>query len=66
MPVILPPDVYEQWLDSHITEPADLAALLVPYAPEAMVLRPVNPIVNSPARDDPRCIEPLRQQTLFE
>jgi putative SOS response-associated peptidase YedK len=66
MPVILPPEAYDRWLDPQITDSADLAALLQPYAAEALSIRPVNPIVNSPAYDEPRCIEPVRQQTLFD
>jgi putative SOS response-associated peptidase YedK len=66
MPVIVPPEAYQRWLDPGITEPDELAALLKPYDAEAMAMRPVNPIVNSAAHEDPRCIEPPAQGTLFE
>ena len=36
----------------------DLLALLRPYPAGAMTAFPVRPLVNNPAADDPRCIEP--------
>ncbi len=58
MPVILAKDDYEAWLDPSIEDPARVAHLLCPAASEAMTLRPVGTVVNSPANDDPRCIAP--------
>ena len=58
MPVIVPRDAYALWLDPAIGERARLDALLVPYAAEAMTAYPVSRRVNSPANDDPGCIEP--------
>jgi putative SOS response-associated peptidase YedK len=65
MPVILPPEAYDRWLDPNQKEPAELASLLASYPAELISVRPVNPIVNSPANDDPACIGPPPQQTLF-
>ena len=52
MPVIVPPDAFDQWLGG-----GEIA--LAPYPPEAMTAFRVSPVVNSPANDDPRCVEPL-------
>ena len=56
MPVIVPPDAYEAWLD-----PAnpDAAELLAPYAPDAMTYWPVSTRVNAVKNDDADCIAPL-------
>ena len=52
MPVILRPAAFGDWL-------AGRDVPLGPYPPEAMTAFPVSPVVNSPANDDPRCVEPL-------
>ena len=52
MPVILPPHAFDPWL----------AAEAVPLAPcpaDAMTAHPVSTLVNKPANDDARCVEPL-------
>jgi putative SOS response-associated peptidase YedK len=57
MPLILEPDDFEAWLSPG--EPsAELRA-----APKADLLEavPISTWVNSPAHDDPRCIEPIVQ-----
>lgn len=59
MPVILPPDQYELWLDPTMREVKVLESLLQPYPEEAMKAYPVSQLVNIPANDDPQCIEPL-------
>lgn len=59
MPVILPPDAYDRWLDPEPQAPADLAPLLVSYPADAMSLYAVSRAVNSPANDSPACIEPV-------
>ena len=58
MPVILAPDDYARWLDPAIESPAPLAGLLRPYAADDLTASAVSPHVNSPAHEDPRCIEP--------
>ncbi len=58
MPVIVSPDDYGRWLDPEAHDPAILMPLLRPYPPGNMVTFPVRTLVNSPATDDPRCIEP--------
>ena len=52
MPVILPPEALGPWL-------AGEAVPLDPYPPETMTLHPVSTLVNKPANDDPRCVEPI-------
>jgi len=58
MPVIISPDDYGRWLDQAIERPEQLADLLRPYAAVDLTAYAVSPYVNSPARDDPRCVEP--------
>jgi putative SOS response-associated peptidase YedK len=58
MPVIISPDDYTRWLDPAIQQPDQLAVLLTPYRNGEMIACPVSAYVNSPAHDDPRCIEP--------
>ena len=57
MPVILPADTYDVWLDPA-SERDELTALLVPYPEDEMEAYPVSRFVNSPANNDPRCVEP--------
>ena len=52
MPVILPPEIYDPWL-------ADKDMPLAPYPADAMTAHPVSTLVNRPANDDPRCVEPV-------
>ena len=59
MPVILHPRDYELWLDPKIQDKDRLQPILRAYPPEEMEAFPVSRLVNRPANDDPRCIEPL-------
>ncbi len=58
MPVILPSNVYTQWLDPSPRQPQELNALLTRYPAEEMTAHPVSTLVNSPANDRPECILP--------
>lgn len=58
MPVILPHEVYERWLDPAERSPDDLNGLLKPYPAELMTAYPVAKLVNSPKNDSPDLIEP--------
>ncbi len=60
MPAILPKERHALWLDPQAYDPVALAALLAPIPADAMEAFPVSKRVNSPANEDPRCIEPLR------
>ena len=57
MPVILPPDAYDAWLDPG-AEREELVSLLAPYPDDAMEAYPVSRAVNSPRNDGPGCVEP--------
>ena len=57
MPVLLPRARYDAWLDPA-AGPSELAPLLAPYPAGEMEAYPVSKLVNSPARDEPGCIEP--------
>lgn len=57
MPVILDRRSNEQWMSPE-ADPAGQAGLLVPAPAGTFTARPVSTFVNSPAHDDPRCIEP--------
>jgi len=59
MPVILAPDDYHSWLDPAGQNLQQLMPLLRPYPGDTMTAHPVSNLVNSPAHEDPRCIEPL-------
>lgn len=58
MPVIVPPAAHAIWLDPA-SERAALEALLVPYDAARMEAFAVSRRVNSPANDDPACLEPV-------
>jgi len=57
MPVILPPETYDLWLDPDMQETEPLLDLLRPYPDDGMEAYPVSRFVNSPSNDDERCIE---------
>lgn len=57
MPVILPRDTEEFWLDPDVDDPGALGSLLIPYASEAMEAYEVSPLVNSATNDSPEIIE---------
>ncbi len=51
MPVILPPEARDLWLDPEPRRPEELADLLVPCPSGLLAIRPVSTLVNSPARE---------------
>ncbi len=59
MPVILPPENYEVWLDPFFREADALLPLLEPYPSGDMEAYPVSRFVNKPSNDEARCIEPV-------
>jgi len=59
MPVILPPDAWEAWLDPASRDVKALAALLRPADDAGWVAYPVDPRVNRARNDDPSNVEPL-------
>lgn len=65
MPVILPPEAYEPWLDPTEQKPERLQPLLGPFPAEQMTAYPVSRLVNNPRHDSPDCIAPLAEQQGF-
>ena len=59
MPVILSKEAEAQWLDTSITDTAELRELLLPYPSSEMRLYRVSPVVNSPHVDTSDCISPV-------
>ena len=57
MPVILPRDAYQAWLDPE-TKESELMDLLRPLDPKLMIGYAVGKGVNRPSHDGPDCIEP--------
>lgn len=57
MPVILPSETYDLWLDPDMRETEPLLDLLRPYPEDVMEAYPVSRFVNSPSNDDERCVE---------
>ncbi|MBU1493760.1 MAG: SOS response-associated peptidase [Actinobacteria bacterium] len=58
MPVVLPADGWDRWLDPGFGEVEALRAMLVPSV-EAMAAHPVSTLVNSVRNNLPDCIAPL-------
>jgi putative SOS response-associated peptidase YedK len=59
MPVIIPKDRESLWLDDSATEEKSLLSILNPSVSEALEIREVSTLVNSPLTDIPECIRPL-------
>jgi putative SOS response-associated peptidase YedK len=57
MPVILPHDAYDAWLDPD-ADREELGELMIPYPEDDLETYPVSRFVNSPRNNDERCIEP--------
>jgi putative SOS response-associated peptidase YedK len=58
MPVILPPEQYDTWLDP--SDRTDLQELLVSYPDTEMTAHPVSTLVNSPVNDTPEFLKPVQ------
>ncbi len=56
MPVILPPEHCEAWLNAPASE---ASSLLLPFDPAPMKRYEVSLLVNNPKNDSPECIAPL-------
>lgn len=59
MPVIIPEDKEDTWLDPENSNFEKLFGLLSPYPENKMKMQIVSKRVNSPRNDDPSLIEPL-------
>jgi len=56
MPVILPREVEQGWLDQSIVDSHFLKSLLVPYTADLMIAYEVSPFVNSVKNNGPECL----------
>ena len=60
MPVVLPDDAHDRWLDRNLKDPAQASALArESQHPDAFTHYPVRRLVNSTRNDGPELIEPL-------
>ncbi|MCU1456321.1 MAG: hypothetical protein JWL73_413 [Actinomycetia bacterium] len=66
MPVVLPEDVWDVWLDPAIEDTALLEPLLVPAPETQLELWDVSTRVNKADNDGPDLVEPLPPRTLFD
>jgi putative SOS response-associated peptidase YedK len=57
MPVILPPEDYDFWLDPEFQGKDKLLSMLRSYSADEMTAYPVSTIVNSPRNEKPECVE---------
>ncbi|KAD3720563.1 SOS response-associated peptidase [Arthrobacter yangruifuii] len=57
-PLIIPPDLYADWLDPQLTDGSDVAQLLDAVPEPTLTPRVVSPEVNSVRNDGPQLIEP--------
>ena len=60
MPVIVPPEAFDFWLDSHV-DGATAAAVIAPAPPEAIEAYEVSSAVNRTANDSPGLLLPLTE-----
>jgi len=58
MPVILPREDWDTWLNPAEQESAKLRPILKPYPAEEMEILPVNPVVNNSRHEGPDCLSP--------
>ena len=56
MPVILPADVVDDWLNPNANDTTALKGLLLPAAQDTLVVTPASPRVNSVKNDDRSCL----------
>jgi putative SOS response-associated peptidase YedK len=59
MPVILPPEAWDEWLDPDNHDVERLTALLEPAPEELLALWPVDPAVSNPRNNRPELVEPM-------
>ncbi len=59
MPVILPPDIWQSWLDDSFQDPASLQAFLKPCANDILTAYPVSRLVNTVNFNSEECYKPL-------
>ena len=60
MPIILPPNAVDQWLDPKVTDPGQIKPMLLQFPGEQMQKWAVSKRVNAAGNDDPSLIEPIQ------
>jgi putative SOS response-associated peptidase YedK len=63
MPVILPPEAYDLWLDGAAADAETAAAVIVPSPDDLLEALPVSDAVNKVANDNPQLLEPAPERT---
>jgi putative SOS response-associated peptidase YedK len=58
-PVLIPPELRDQWLDPHLTDPGDVRNLLADIPEPKLQPYPVSTNVNNPRNNGPDLIEPV-------
>jgi putative SOS response-associated peptidase YedK len=66
MPVLLPCEIWDPWLDPAVSDVERLRALLRPAPAETMEAIPVSRRVNDPRNDDAACLVREAPLTLFD
>jgi putative SOS response-associated peptidase YedK len=61
MPVIVPQEHHNTWLDRGISDPTSLHPLLIPFPSDQLYAYEVSPIVGNVNNDVPECIQPYKQ-----
>ena len=59
MPVILPSEAYDPWMDPTVQDTETLKPLLCPYHRNDLVAYPVSTLVNNPRNDVAQCLEAI-------
>jgi putative SOS response-associated peptidase YedK len=59
VPVILPPEAWDRWLDPEELAPVDALSYLQPLDAAEMEAHIVSRVVNKVGQDDPACVEPI-------
>jgi putative SOS response-associated peptidase YedK len=62
MPVIIPPDQFDTWLDPSVHDEKRLSELLRPFDSDEVTAYPISTKVNNPKNDVEACIEPLEEK----
>ena len=61
MPVILPPDAWDRWLDPAPPDPGELLGLLQPFEDVRLDIRPVARLVNDVRNEGPELLERIAE-----
>jgi putative SOS response-associated peptidase YedK len=63
MPVIVPPEKYEQWLDPDVMDFAEIRDILKPYEATSMRRHPVSTRLNNVRNEDAEFAAPVTLET---